>query len=81
MLEGLFIGGLSCLFEQKLPGIVIQAVMLTFGTLAALLAAYTAGIIMTKGLPFFLPALVGAGLVGILAAILIGFPLLRLKGH
>jgi branched-chain amino acid transport system permease protein len=45
------------------------------------LGAYTAGIIMTKGLPFFLPALVGAGLVGILAAILIGFPLLRLKGH
>jgi uncharacterized YccA/Bax inhibitor family protein len=45
VLEGLFIGGLSCLFERQLPGIVIQAVMLTFGTLAALLAAYTAGLI------------------------------------
>jgi uncharacterized YccA/Bax inhibitor family protein len=44
-LEGLFIGGLSCLFERQLPGIVIQAVMLTFGTLAALLAAYTMGLI------------------------------------
>lgn len=45
VLEGLFIGGLSCLFERQLPGIVIQAVMLTFGTLAALLAAYSAGLI------------------------------------
>ena len=44
-LEGLFIGGLSCLFERQLPGIVIQAVMLTFGTLAALLAAYSMGLI------------------------------------
>lgn len=45
VLEGLFIGGLSCLFERQFPGIVIQAVMLTFGTLAALLAAYTMGLI------------------------------------
>lgn len=45
ILEGLFIGGLSSMFERQLPGIVIQAVMLTFGTLAALLAGYTFGII------------------------------------
>jgi len=43
--EGLFIGGMSSMFEQRFPGIVIQAVMLTFGTLAALLAAYTMGFI------------------------------------
>ncbi len=43
--EGLFIGGLSCVFERQMPGIVIQAVMLTFGTLAALLAAYSVGLI------------------------------------
>jgi len=43
--EGLFIGGLSSLFEKQFPGIVIQAVMLTFGTLAALLAAYSTGMI------------------------------------
>jgi uncharacterized YccA/Bax inhibitor family protein len=41
--EGLFIGGLSSVFERQMPGIVIQAVMYTFGTLAALLAAYSAG--------------------------------------
>ena len=38
--EGLFIGGLSSIFEAQMPGIVLQAVMLTFGTLAALLGAY-----------------------------------------
>jgi uncharacterized YccA/Bax inhibitor family protein len=45
VVQGLFIGGISCLFEKQFPGIVIQAVMLTFGTLAALLAAYTTGLI------------------------------------
>jgi uncharacterized YccA/Bax inhibitor family protein len=45
VLEGLFIGGISALFDQRMPGIVIQAVLLTFGTLAALLAAYTTGLI------------------------------------
>jgi uncharacterized YccA/Bax inhibitor family protein len=43
--QGLFIGGLSSVFEQHWPGIVMQAVLLTFGTLAALLGAYTMGII------------------------------------
>ena len=43
--EGLFIGGISSIFEQRYPGIVAQAVALTFGTLAALLGAYTMGII------------------------------------
>ena len=45
VVEGLFIGGISYLFEARLPGVVAQAVMLTFGTLAALLAAYSTGII------------------------------------
>ena len=45
LLEGLFIGGISSMFEQRYPGIVVQAVMLTFGTLAALLAAYSMGFI------------------------------------
>src|SRR5690606_38404634 len=30
--EGLFIGGVSATFEMKYPGIVLQAVGLTFGT-------------------------------------------------
>ena len=44
-LEGLFIGGVSAIFEQMYPGIVMQAVGLTFGTLAALLVAYRSGLL------------------------------------
>ncbi len=44
-LEGLFLGGLSAMFEMKYPGIVSQAVFLTFGTLGALLFAYKSGVI------------------------------------
>jgi uncharacterized YccA/Bax inhibitor family protein len=40
LLEGLVIGGVSALFEAQFPGIVIQAVGLTFGTCLALLLAY-----------------------------------------
>jgi len=46
LLEGLVLGGLSAIFEAKYPGIVVQAVLLTFGTLFALLIAYRSGIIM-----------------------------------
>lgn len=44
-LEGLLLGGLSAVFESMYPGIVLQAVGLTFGTLFALLAAYKSGMI------------------------------------
>lgn len=39
------IGGLSSLMETKFPGIVIQAVGLTMGTLLVLLMAYKTGLI------------------------------------
>jgi uncharacterized YccA/Bax inhibitor family protein len=45
LLEGLFIGGLSSIAEAQYPGIVIQAVGLTFGTCLALLLAYKSGLI------------------------------------
>jgi uncharacterized YccA/Bax inhibitor family protein len=44
-LEGLFIGALSAFAESQFPGIVLQAVGLTFGTLFALLGAYRSGLI------------------------------------
>ena len=44
-LEGLFLGAVSAMFELRFPGIVMQAVGLTFGTLAALLMAYRSGLI------------------------------------
>ena len=45
LLEGLALGGISRFFETLYPGIVNQAVFLTFGTLAALLFAYQSGLI------------------------------------
>jgi uncharacterized YccA/Bax inhibitor family protein len=45
LLEGLVLGGISSLMEARYPGIVIQAVGLTFGTLFGLLFAYRSGLI------------------------------------
>jgi len=45
VLEGLFIGGISAIFEVQYSGIVFQAVTLTFGTLFAMLVAYRLGLI------------------------------------
>ena len=45
LLEGLFLGGISAIFESRFPGIVIQATGLTLGTLASLLLLYKLGII------------------------------------
>jgi len=44
-LEGLFLGSLSAILEKQFPGIVIQAVGLTLGTLFSLLVLYKSGII------------------------------------
>jgi uncharacterized YccA/Bax inhibitor family protein len=45
LLEGLALGGISAVFEARFAGIVLQAIGLTFGTLAALLIAYRSGLI------------------------------------
>jgi len=45
LLEGLVLGGLSAVFDLRYPGIAIQAVSLTFGTLFVLLLAYRSGMI------------------------------------
>lgn len=42
LLEGLVLGGVSAMFEVRFPGIAIQAVSLTFGTLVVLLLVYRA---------------------------------------
>jgi uncharacterized YccA/Bax inhibitor family protein len=44
-LEGLALGGLSAVTEMRYPGIGIQAVSLTFGTLFVLLFLYRTGVI------------------------------------
>jgi uncharacterized YccA/Bax inhibitor family protein len=43
LVEGVLLGCISFFFEKAYPGIVIQAVGLTFGTLLALLLAYQSG--------------------------------------
>lgn len=43
--EGLFLGGISAIFEMRFEGIVFQALLATFGTAFALLMAYQTGII------------------------------------
>ena len=45
LLEGLVLGSLSAVFDLRYPGIAIQAVGLTFGTLFVLLFVYRAGLI------------------------------------
>ena len=45
LLQGLFIGGISSMFEAQYPGLVFQAVSLTFGTLAVMMLAYETGLI------------------------------------
>ncbi|MBD3319952.1 MAG: hypothetical protein GF350_02550 [Chitinivibrionales bacterium] len=43
--EGMFLGAISSIYESMYPGIVTNAIMLTFGILLALLLAYKSGII------------------------------------
>lgn len=45
LLKGLVLGGISAIFEAMYPGVVFQAVCLTFGTLACMLIAYRTGLI------------------------------------
>lgn len=45
LFEGLAIGGISAIFEMQYPGIVLQAVALTFGTMFCLLMVYKSGLI------------------------------------
>jgi uncharacterized YccA/Bax inhibitor family protein len=85
-LEGLALGGISYLFEQSYPGIVAQAVFLTFGTLGALLFAYRSGIIRaTENFKLGVFAATGGiGIVYLLSFVLgffgIGVPLIHSSG-
>jgi uncharacterized YccA/Bax inhibitor family protein len=45
LVEGFFLGTISAIYNAQFEGIVLQAVMLTFGTLFALLFAYRSGLI------------------------------------
>lgn len=70
VLEGLAMGGISAIFELRFPGIVLQAVGLTFGTLFSLLIAYKTGLIKATE-KFRLGVIAATG--GIFLVYLIGF--------
>jgi uncharacterized YccA/Bax inhibitor family protein len=73
-LEGLFLGALSSTLEMRFPGIVIQAVALTFGTLFALLMAYKSGLIKaTENFKLGIVAATGGIALVYLATIVLGF--------
>lgn len=72
--EGLLLGGISSYFERMYPGIVIQAVLLTFGTLGALLVAYTSGLIKaTENFKLGVVAATGGIAVFYLISMILGF--------
>ena len=79
VLEGLFIGGVSAIFEQRFPGIVMQAVGLTFGTLAALLVAYRSGLIRATE-NFKLGVVAATGGIALLYLVNIGMRLFGFEG-
>ncbi len=73
-LEGLALGGISAMLEISYPGIVIQAMALTFGTLAALLLAYTSRLIpVTQNFRLGIVAATGGIALVYLASIVLGF--------
>lgn len=74
LVEGVFVGALSAIFEMRYPGIVIQAVALTFGTMAVLLLGYRSGLIrVTDKFRAGVVAATGGVLLIYLASFVMGF--------
>ena len=73
LVEGLFLGAISAMYEARFDGIVLQAVILTFGTLFALLAAYRSGLIRaTENFKLGVVAATGGIALVYLATIVLG---------
>ena len=76
-LEGMFLGGLSAYFEGMYPGIIIPAIVLTFGIMIGMLVTYRSGLIQvtakfriavvsaTAGIALFYLIAMGLGFFGI----------------
>jgi len=74
LLEGLVLGGLSALLDLRYPGIGIQAVSLTFGTLFVMLMLYRSGLIkVTQKLRMGIVAATGGICVFYLLEMVLGF--------
>ena len=74
LVEGFFLGAISALYSHMYEGIVLQAVMLTFGTLFALLFAYRSGWVRaTENFKLGVVAATGGIALVYLATIVLGF--------
>lgn len=74
IVEGVLLGAISVLFERMFPGIVIQAVALTFGTLFCLLLAYKSRLIkVTENFKLGIVAATGAIAVIYLISFVLSF--------
>ena len=72
--QGFFLGAISAIYDARFDGIVVQAVILTFGTLFAMLAAYRAGLIKaTEKFRMGVVAATGGIALFYLASIVLGF--------
>ncbi|MCD9045956.1 Bax inhibitor-1/YccA family protein [Luteimonas sp. MHLX1A] len=74
LVEGFFLGAISALFNAYYEGIVMQAVLLTFGTLFAMLFAYRSGLVRaTENFKLGVVAATGGIAIVYLATIVLGF--------
>ncbi len=72
--EGLLLGSISLFADMRYPGIVFQAISLTFGTLFALLFAYKSGWIkVTENFKLGIVAATGAICLVYLVSFVLGF--------
>ncbi len=74
LIEGVVLGVISSIFEQMFTGIVLQAIFLTFGTLAMLLFVYKSGWIkVTQNFRLGVVAATGAVFLIYLVTFILGF--------
>jgi uncharacterized YccA/Bax inhibitor family protein len=74
LLEGLALGSISSVLELRYPGIAMQSVGLTFGTLLILLVAYRSGLIpVTQKFRLGIVAATGAIMLLYIAEFVLGF--------
>ncbi len=74
LVEGFFLGAISAMFAHLYEGIVMQAVLLTFGTLFAMLMAYRSGLIKaTEKFKMGVVAATGGIFLVYLATLILGF--------
>ena len=72
--EGVFLGGISAMFQYIYPGVVPEAVALTLGTFATLLTAYATRVIQpTEKFKLGIMAATGGICLFYLATIVLGF--------